>query len=76
MIAPAINIRKLNAKIDWHETPLYVPQTPMPWPAPTAGKPRRAGINAFGIGGLNMHVVVDEFCRIQAAASQPDARGP
>ena len=61
MIAPAINVRQLNAKIDWDATPLYVPQVPEPWPEPPAGKPRRAGINAFGIGGLNMHVVVDEF---------------
>jgi acyl transferase domain-containing protein len=61
MIAPAINLQNLNAKIDWDSIPLYVPLVPMPWPEPPAGKPRRAGINAFGIGGLNMHVVVDEF---------------
>ena len=60
-IPPAINIKKLNPKIDWDNVPLYVPTAATPWPAPADGKPRCAGVNAFGIGGLNMHVVVEEF---------------
>ena len=58
---PAANLRKLNTKIEWDKIPVYVPVSPTPWPDPPAGKPRRAGVNAFGIGGLNMHVVIDEF---------------
>jgi len=61
MVPPAINIRQLNTKIDWASSPVYVPQQPTPWPAPPDGKPRRAGVNAFGIGGLNMHVVIDQY---------------
>ncbi len=58
---PAANLRTLNTKIEWEKIPVYVPMSPAPWPDPPAGKPRRAGVNAFGIGGLNMHVVIDEF---------------
>ena len=58
---PAINVRTLNPKIEWDQSPVYVPTAPSPWPAPADGGPRRAGVNAFGIGGLNMHVVLDEF---------------
>src|SRR5690606_36417426 len=29
--------------------------------APADGSPRRAAVNAFGIGGLNAHVVLDEY---------------
>ncbi len=61
MIPPAINIRKLNTNIDWDNAPVFVPTEPSPWPAPENGQPRRAGVNAFGIGGLNMHVVLDEY---------------
>jgi len=61
MIPPAINITELNPKIDWANVPVYVPREPTPWPAPADGKPRRAGVNAFGIGGLNMHVVLDQY---------------
>ncbi len=60
-VAPAININQLNTNIDWANSPVYVPTTAQPWPKRADGKPRRAGCNAFGIGGLNMHVVVEEF---------------
>ncbi len=60
-VPPAINIRQLNTNIDWANSPVYVPTSPTPWPKHANGRPRRAGVNAFGIGGLNMHVVLDEF---------------
>ena len=31
-----------------------------PWDRATAGTPRRAGVNAFGFGGINAHVVLEE----------------
>jgi acyl transferase domain-containing protein len=72
VIPPAINISQLNPKIDWDRVPVYVPTAPVAWPDPAPGQPRRAGVNAFGIGGLNMHLVLDEFdetLRPLAAAS-------
>ncbi len=62
-IVPAIDDRPLNPDVDWGRLPLVVPSAPMPWPAAADGYPRRAGVDAFGIGGLNVHVVVDEFVR-------------
>ena len=73
-IPPAINISQLNPKIDWKSAPYYVPTSPAAWEAPAAGQPRRAAVNAFGIGGLNMHVVLDEFAesaRRPASAQRP-----
>ena len=60
-IPPAINIRSLNSKVDWTTAPYYIPQQAERWESPADGQPRRAAVNAFGIGGLNMHVVLDEF---------------
>ena len=57
----AINIQELNNKVPWAESPFFVPMQPAKWEAPTDGGPRCAAVNAFGIGGLNMHVVVDEY---------------
>ena len=65
IIPPAVHIEKLNPKIDWDRIPFYVPTQPEPWNEHRDGHPRRAAVNAFGIGGLNIHVVVDEFIRAQ-----------
>ncbi|HUG89226.1 MAG TPA: polyketide synthase, partial [Planctomycetaceae bacterium] len=60
VIPPQINVRRLNPTIDWDAVPFYVPLEAQEWPAPAPGRPRRAAVNAFGIGGLNVHVVLDE----------------
>ena len=61
LIPPAIDDRPLNPQVDWDNIPLYVPRREVPWRPTDDGSPRRAGVNAFGIGGLNVHIVVDEF---------------
>ena len=65
IIPPAVHIEKLNPKIDWDRIPFYVPTQAEPWNEHRDGHPRRAAVNAFGIGGLNIHVVVDEFVAAQ-----------
>ncbi|MBX3439062.1 MAG: polyketide synthase, partial [Planctomycetaceae bacterium] len=73
IVPPAINIASLNPNIDWKQAPVFVPTSAIPWPAPEDGHPRRAGINAFGIGGLNMHVVLDEFTESARNLIRPPA---
>jgi len=75
MIPPAVKIEKLNPNIDWAAAPVYVPLEPTPWPAGTDGRPRRGGVNAFGVGGLNVHVVLDEYQPSAAACCPPPAVG-
>ena len=60
-LPPAIGIDRLNARFDGENIPYYVPRESTPWLASHDEQPRRAAVNAFGVGGLNMHVVVDEF---------------
>jgi acyl transferase domain-containing protein len=60
-IPSSVNIQHLSPSIPWSEIPLYVPRESETWPATLPGQPRRAAVNAFGIGGLNVHVVVDQF---------------
>lgn len=60
-IPQQIHVQRLNPAFDWNQAPFVVPTTNTPWPAFDDGHPRRAAVNSFGIGGLNVHVVLDEF---------------
>jgi acyl transferase domain-containing protein/NAD(P)-dependent dehydrogenase (short-subunit alcohol dehydrogenase family) len=67
IIPPSINCQDLNHQVPWDNVPFYVASKKLIWDAPADGHPRRAAVNAFGIGGLNVHIVVDEFQPQQAA---------
>ncbi len=69
-IPPSINVKNLNRSIQWDEIPLYVSTACAPWPVLEAQVPRRAAINAFGIGGLNVHVVVEQFLATEPRIKQ------
>ena len=59
-IPPAVNVRWLNRKFDWEASRLAVRNFGADWIATPPGRTRQAGIDAFGLGGLNAHVVVDD----------------
>ena len=68
VVPPAANLETLNPAIEWERSPFYPPRKCSEWPRPADGHPRRAGIDSFGIGGLNVHLVVDEGLRESSAA--------
>ncbi|WP_217245822.1 SDR family NAD(P)-dependent oxidoreductase, partial [Streptomyces sp. AC602_WCS936] len=60
---------RLNPHIAIDGTPLAVAAQPVPWPAAEGGAPRRAAVSAFGFGGSNAHVILEE------APALPEAPG-
>jgi acyl transferase domain-containing protein len=58
MIPPSLHFEKPNPEIDFASSPFYVNTQLKEWEA--AEFPRRAGVSAFGIGGTNAHVIVEE----------------
>jgi polyketide-type polyunsaturated fatty acid synthase PfaA len=61
ILPPTINITKPNAKLDLENSPLYLNTKPRPWIRATGAEPLRAGVSAFGFGGTNFHVVLEEY---------------
>ena len=62
-IPPGSTCDELNGQFDWKNGPFTVPKAPLAWPAHADGSPRCAAVNAFGIGGLNVHVSLAEHVR-------------
>jgi acyl transferase domain-containing protein len=56
-LPPTGNFREASEEIPWDQVAVEVMTAPRPW---SARGVRRAGCNAFGIGGLNYHVIVEE----------------
>jgi acyl transferase domain-containing protein len=54
-----LNVARLNPRIEFERTPFHVATTSADWRG-EADKPRRAGINSFGFGGTNCHMLVEE----------------
>jgi len=63
-IPASINYAKPNPHIDFENSPFYVNTALKTW---TSKSHRRAGISSFGVGGTNVHVVLEEFKKIPAS---------
>ncbi len=57
-IPPSIGFDTPNPAIDFENSPFFVNQTLSPW---TAEGSRLAGVSSFGVGGTNVHVIVEEY---------------
>ncbi len=58
-LVPSIHATPSNPEIDFAKTPFQVQQQSTPWTSRSSG-PLRAGVNSFGAGGANAHVVIEE----------------
>ena len=58
-LLPSLHFQQPNPLIRFAETPFFVNAERRAWNTP-ADTPRRAGVSAFGLGGTNAHVVLQE----------------
>lgn len=61
LIPPLLHFKTPNPKIDFGNSPFYPVTRPIEWKR--GSQPRRAGVSAFGVGGTNAHIVVEEAPR-------------
>jgi len=81
-IPATVHFRAANPAIPFEDGPFFVNTTPITWPdrRQTGGatdQPRRAGISSFGMGGTNVHVVLEQAPAAAAPSrSSQEADGP
>src|SRR5450432_2750431 len=59
-IPPSINFTKPNPEIDFKNGPFVVNTKLLNWVS-TSESPLRAGVNSYGVGGTNVHIILEEF---------------
>lgn len=70
-LPPTLHYRQPNPRIDFANSPFYVVDRLTPWQPEQ--NPRRAGVSAFGVGGTNAHLVLEQA---PAAPEAPPAELP
>ncbi|WP_262947388.1 alpha/beta fold hydrolase [Xenorhabdus indica] len=80
-LVPSIHLEQVNTNIQFEKTPFYLQTEVSPWRsqllASSEGqreKPRMAAINAFGAGGANAHLILEEYTASTTAYVEPDER--
>ncbi|MFC5743665.1 SDR family NAD(P)-dependent oxidoreductase, partial [Dyella tabacisoli] len=77
-LVKSLHSDSLNPYIDLDGSPFYVVQEAREWMAVRDARgqvlPRRAGVSSFGFGGVNAHVVLEEY--IPSTETTPGATGP
>lgn len=57
-LPPSINFEQPTDSYEWSDGVVQVVDSARPWPPRNQSSNRVAGVNAFGIGGLNAHAVI------------------
>ena len=61
VLPPTIGVTEPNPKANFPDSPFYVNTEARPWLASPDGHPRRASVSAFGFGGTDFHIALEEY---------------
>ncbi|HEY7144008.1 MAG TPA: acyltransferase domain-containing protein, partial [Streptosporangiaceae bacterium] len=70
LLPPTLHAAEPSPHVDWSPGTVRLLTEPVDWPP--GEDPRRAGVSAFGIGGTNAHIILEEA---PDAAAEPDDAG-
>lgn len=60
VLPPNANFQEINPKLEIDDSPFYIIKEAQEWKA-KKDYPRRANVSAFGFGGANYHIALEEF---------------
>ncbi len=60
VLPPTLHCANPNPKLGLDQTPFYINTETRPW-IHGGREPRRAGVSAFGFGGINAHAILEEY---------------
>jgi acyl transferase domain-containing protein len=69
-LPPVANFQRASEKIPLAQSPFRALTASQPWEKRADGRPRRVAINGFGFGGINAHVLIEEWCGPDAGSSR------
>jgi acyl transferase domain-containing protein/phosphopantetheinyl transferase len=61
VLPPTLHCEEPNPQLEIEKTPFYINTETRPWIHGVFDTPRRAGVNAFGFGGINAHAILEEY---------------
>lgn len=67
-LPPTLNVKRPNSKIDFIDSPFYINTDLVNWQSDDNDL-LRAGVSAFGYGGTNVHIVLEEAPKVKSSAS-------
>ncbi len=71
VLPPTMNCERPRSDYDWGSSPFRLNTEPREWQSD--GRPRRGAVNAFGFGGVNFHVVLEQPPNVDATAKPAQA---